>query len=113
MAERIAFLGIGLMGAPMATNLLAAGLPLVLWNRTPAKAEALRPLGCQRDHDTVDALKPADRLLLHPGQELLPGHGNLRLVNLRARHGGTCKSIVPEIASGKGRSTACLQRMAL
>ncbi len=40
MTERIAFLGIGLMGAPMAGRLMAAGFPLSLWNRTRAKAEA-------------------------------------------------------------------------
>ena len=41
MSERIAFLGIGLMGAPMAERLIAAGRDVVLWNRTPAKAEAV------------------------------------------------------------------------
>jgi 2-hydroxy-3-oxopropionate reductase len=41
MSERIAFLGIGLMGAPMAERLVAAGHDLVLWNRTAAKAEAI------------------------------------------------------------------------
>ncbi len=35
----IAFLGIGLMGAPMARNLLAAGFPMTLWNRTTSKCE--------------------------------------------------------------------------
>ena len=37
---RIAFLGIGLMGTPMTRNLLDAGYPMTLWNRTPARAEA-------------------------------------------------------------------------
>ncbi|PCM42886.1 NAD(P)-dependent oxidoreductase [Marinobacter sp. ANT_B65] len=35
----IAFLGIGLMGAPMARNLLDAGFPMTLWNRTAGKCE--------------------------------------------------------------------------
>ncbi len=42
MAEhhpRIAFLGVGLMGGPMVRNLLAAGYPMTLWNRTRAKCE--------------------------------------------------------------------------
>jgi 2-hydroxy-3-oxopropionate reductase len=42
---RISFLGIGLMGKPMATNLLRAGYPVIAWNRTMAKAEALKPDG--------------------------------------------------------------------
>jgi 3-hydroxyisobutyrate dehydrogenase-like beta-hydroxyacid dehydrogenase len=38
---RVAFLGLGRMGAPMATNLAAAGHELVLHNRTRATAEEL------------------------------------------------------------------------
>ncbi len=41
----IAFFGIGLMGKPMAINLLKAGYPLKAWNRTTTKAEALVPFG--------------------------------------------------------------------
>lgn len=37
----IAFLGTGLMGLPMARNLLRAGYPLIAWNRTRAKAKQL------------------------------------------------------------------------
>lgn len=35
----IAFLGIGLMGAPMTRNLLKGGYPMTLWNRTASKCE--------------------------------------------------------------------------
>ena len=41
----IAFLGIGLMGKPMAVNLLKAGYQLTVWNRTTSKAEALVAVG--------------------------------------------------------------------
>ena len=44
---RIAFLGTGLMGRPMATRLLQAGYPLCAWNRTAAKAAGLRVLGAE------------------------------------------------------------------
>ena len=37
----ISFLGIGLMGRPMAANLIAAGYPVTVWNRSPGKTEAL------------------------------------------------------------------------
>ncbi|HEY8608696.1 MAG TPA: NAD(P)-dependent oxidoreductase [Noviherbaspirillum sp.] len=40
----MAFLGIGLMGKPMAARLLQAGYPVTAWNRTPEKAAALLPL---------------------------------------------------------------------
>lgn len=39
---RIALLGVGLMGAPMAENLLKAGFELHLWNRTQSKLEPFR-----------------------------------------------------------------------
>lgn len=35
----IAFLGIGLMGTPMVQNLIRAGYPMTLWNRTATKCE--------------------------------------------------------------------------
>jgi len=39
---KIAFIGLGNMGTPMARNLLRAGHELTVWNRTLAKAEALK-----------------------------------------------------------------------
>jgi 3-hydroxyisobutyrate dehydrogenase len=41
------FLGLGLMGQPMALRLLGAGTPLVVWNRTHAKTVPLREAGAQ------------------------------------------------------------------
>ena len=40
--KKISFIGIGLMGLPMARNLLKAGFPLKAYNRTLAKAEPLK-----------------------------------------------------------------------
>ena len=40
MSERVAFLGMGVMGGPMAARLAQAGHELTVWNRTPEKAEA-------------------------------------------------------------------------
>ena len=45
MAEQIGFIGLGVMGQPMALNLARAGTPLVVWNRTPEHAEPLRAAG--------------------------------------------------------------------
>ena len=60
MTERIAFLGIGLMGAPMATNLLKAGFSVTVWNRTPAKAETLAAAGAKVSPSAADAVHDAD-----------------------------------------------------
>ena len=42
---KIAFLGLGQMGAPMATRLLQAGHELTVWNRTPDRAKPLAAEG--------------------------------------------------------------------
>jgi 3-hydroxyisobutyrate dehydrogenase len=39
--RRVAVLGTGTMGAPMARNLLRAGMDVQVWNRTPARAAGL------------------------------------------------------------------------
>jgi 2-hydroxy-3-oxopropionate reductase len=41
MNPTVGFIGLGLMGNPMARNLLKAGFPLLVWNRTPARAQDL------------------------------------------------------------------------
>lgn len=56
----LAFLGIGLMGKPMASRLLRAGYPLHVWNRTRAKAEALVDLGAQIANTPADAVSQSD-----------------------------------------------------
>lgn len=45
MATKVALLGLGTMGNGMAANLAKAGFALTVWNRTAAKAEALRGEG--------------------------------------------------------------------
>lgn len=43
--SEVSLLGTGLLGAPIARRLAATGLPVTVWNRTAAKAEALREAG--------------------------------------------------------------------
>lgn len=43
--ERIGFCGLGTMGSAMAANLLRAGFPLTVWNRTEGRAAALAAAG--------------------------------------------------------------------
>jgi 2-hydroxy-3-oxopropionate reductase len=45
MAEKIGFIGLGLMGRPMAKNLMEAGYEILLQNRSPEKAEELAEEG--------------------------------------------------------------------
>ena len=39
--QKVAFIGTGIMGAPIAGHIMDAGYPVVVYNRTKAKAEAL------------------------------------------------------------------------
>ena len=56
---KIAVLGTGLMGAPMARRLLGAGRQVTVWNRTPAKAVALADDGARVAATVRDAVAGA------------------------------------------------------
>ncbi|MDR9784591.1 NAD(P)-dependent oxidoreductase [Rhizobium redzepovicii] len=58
--RRIAFLGTGLMGAPMARRLLGAGFAVTVWNRDRSKAEALAGDGAICAETPADAVSGAD-----------------------------------------------------
>jgi 2-hydroxy-3-oxopropionate reductase len=45
MAEKVGFIGLGIMGKPMARNLLEAGVELTVYNRSPEKARGLGEAG--------------------------------------------------------------------
>lgn len=57
---KLAFLGIGLMGKPMASRLLQAGYPVSAWNRTRSKAEALTSLGAGVTEEPCEAVLNAE-----------------------------------------------------
>lgn len=59
----VAFLGTGLMGAPMARNLLQAGHAVRAWNRTRAKAEALAPDGAEVFDTAAEAAAGAELVI--------------------------------------------------
>ncbi|MEK1949193.1 MAG: NAD(P)-dependent oxidoreductase [Ensifer adhaerens] len=56
----IAFLGTGLMGAPMVRRLLSAGYAVTVWNRDRSKAEALAAQGAVVATTAADAARDAD-----------------------------------------------------
>ncbi len=58
--KRIAFIGTGIMGDPMARNLLRAGHAVVAHNRTRAKAEALQADGATVADSPAQAVEQAD-----------------------------------------------------
>lgn len=58
--KKIAFLGTGLMGAPMARRLARAGYPLTVWNRDPIKAKVLASDGARVAGSPAEAVAGAD-----------------------------------------------------
>jgi 3-hydroxyisobutyrate dehydrogenase len=58
--NRIAVLGLGIMGSGIARNLLGKGFPVVVWNRTPARAEPFRALGAEAAESPADAARGAE-----------------------------------------------------
>ncbi len=82
--ERVGFVGLGIMGGPMATNLMKAGFKLTVWNRTPARAQPLVEQGaalaqspadvaaasevtvsCVSDSPDVEAVALGDQGIIH------------------------------------------------
>lgn len=45
--SKIGFIGLGLMGRPMALNLVKAGFPVTVWNRTASRADELVSAGAK------------------------------------------------------------------
>ena len=52
---KLGFIGLGAMGAPMATNLLEADHELAVWNRSPERAGPLVEAGARRADSPADA----------------------------------------------------------
>ncbi len=61
---QIAFLGTGLMGRPMAENLIARGHDLTVWNRTGSKTNTLAALGAKVAETPGDAVAEADMVCM-------------------------------------------------
>jgi 2-hydroxy-3-oxopropionate reductase len=56
---KIGFVGIGLMGAPMAANLIRAGFQLQVWNRTSSKCDPLLEMGAMLATSPAEAARGA------------------------------------------------------
>ncbi|MFJ9870910.1 NAD(P)-dependent oxidoreductase [Streptomyces sp. NPDC101165] len=60
----VGFIGLGVMGQPMALRLATRGTPLVVWNRTPERAEPLRAAGAEVAADADEVFARAEVVLL-------------------------------------------------
>ena len=58
--KRIGFIGLGLMGSGMSMNLLKAGFPLTVWNRTRSKMKPLLDAGAEGAESPVEVAERSD-----------------------------------------------------
>jgi 3-hydroxyisobutyrate dehydrogenase/2-hydroxy-3-oxopropionate reductase len=65
--EQLGFIGLGIMGFPMAANLRKAGHPLTVYNRTPGKAEELAQRGAMVASSPADVARGANVIFLCVG----------------------------------------------
>ncbi len=62
--SRVGFAGLGSMGGPMALNLARAGIPLLVWNRTPGKASEQVAAGAEVAEDAAELFTRCDVVIL-------------------------------------------------
>jgi 2-hydroxy-3-oxopropionate reductase len=73
--ERIGFIGLGIMGKPMARNLLKAGYPLVVHNRSQAAVAELAEEGATKAGSPEEVAKQSDIIIT-----MLPDSPDVELV---------------------------------
>src|SRR5688500_12886093 len=66
----VTLLGLGIMGNGIARNLIKAGFPLTVYNRTRAKAEPLAALGAVVAASPGEAAAGADIVIVMVGDDL-------------------------------------------
>ncbi|WP_198517683.1 GNAT family N-acetyltransferase [Microbacterium lacus] len=61
---RVGFIGLGLMGTPMARRLVNAGIPLTAWTRSPAVLEALAYAGATPTASAGEVFATSDTVIM-------------------------------------------------
>ena len=88
--ELVGFVGLGVMGTPIARNLLRAGARLLVWNRSTAPAETLRGEGAEVATDVEDLFRRTDVVLLMLANgdvvDAVLGRGTPRFAELVSGH---------------------------
>jgi 2-hydroxy-3-oxopropionate reductase len=80
VTERIGFIGLGIMGRPMALNLLEAGFGLVVHSRSPEPVDELVTAGAERGANPADVASRSDVVIT-----MLPDTPDVELVLLGER----------------------------
>jgi 3-hydroxyisobutyrate dehydrogenase len=115
--RKIAMIGLGLMGRPMAANLLKAGHSLTIWNRTASRAQELVTAGATLASNPREAAANADLFITMVSdppalEEVLWGHEGRNDGALDGLKPGStymdCSTISPALA--RKISTVCAER---
>ena len=103
MPQSIGFIGLGIMGQPMALNLIRNGFKVSAWNRTRSKAEPVEKAGARIASTPAEAVRDADVVMMIVSdsaavQEVVAGKGGI----LEALRPGMivvdCSTISPEVS---------------
>jgi len=99
MAERVGFVGLGIMGRPMARNLLEAGYELVVFNRSRTKAEELAAGGRAEVAESPEELARGSDVVI----TMLPGPPEVEAVVAgdKVVSGGLAANKVMEVKGDK------------
>jgi 3-hydroxyisobutyrate dehydrogenase-like beta-hydroxyacid dehydrogenase len=102
MKEKIGFIGLGLMGAPMAARLLNAGYKLFIFNRTKKKAESLISQGaiwCESPGETASQADIVFSMVSDPKalEEIVAGPRGILTGLTKGRIHIDCSTVSPEI----------------
>jgi 3-hydroxyisobutyrate dehydrogenase-like beta-hydroxyacid dehydrogenase len=105
VAPSIGFIGLGIMGQPMALNLVKAGFPVTAFNRTPAKTETLKNAGAKVAATPAEAAAEADFVISIVSdtaamEEVVLGKGGV-LETVRSGAIVIDSSTISPVASGK------------
>jgi 3-hydroxyisobutyrate dehydrogenase len=108
---RMGFIGLGIMGRPMATNLLRAGFQVTAWNRSEPPRAALADAGATLASSPADAAREADVVIvmvtdsqavrdvcLGPGGIIEGAAGGALVIDM--------STISPEVTRGVGAALA-------
>ncbi|GGU67493.1 3-hydroxyisobutyrate dehydrogenase [Pseudomonas laurentiana] len=113
----LGFAGIGLMGLPMCKRLLAAGYPLMVWNRSPEKCAELVAAGARLATTPAELCQYADVVMLCLAdtavvREVVFGENGVAsgaragqlLVDFSSLEPGATREMAAELAALKGMS---------
>jgi 3-hydroxyisobutyrate dehydrogenase len=114
-AEKLGYLGLGMMGTPMARRLLDAGYEVAVWNRSTAKAAGLIKAGASLAGNPRDVASTADIIFMcvtdakaveevvfgADGLAAVPGTGKL-VVDFSSIHPDAARAIAARLKAANG-----------